>query len=330
MSRNLDAESRTAKSFASLQSEILSAFGTDSPTTPQLRCRNATQTSVVLEWDPISLAAADLRSLTLFRNGSKAGNIPKPLENTSSKISGLAVDQEYTFSLVLRTSGGTYSSDRLTVRTHKMTDLSGITITPGVMAPQLRDSLDVTVEKIGAKIVEDVQIHTTHFVCTEGRGAAWEKAVEMNVPVVVPDWVKGCELEGRIVGVRGYYLNAAPKMRQLGPGPSLQREESQTSVSTVRTPVPESEASKSQTQLAVPETQVTPPTPDTKHAPHEGDDDDEDEDEEASASARASAQSSSEHLPDRSKAPAKEQPGEDDDDEDDGDIGGGGFDDVKL
>jgi hypothetical protein len=53
-------------------------------------------------------------------------------------------------------------------------------------------------------------------VCTEPRGQAWEKAVEMNVPVVVPDWLKGCEREGRLVGVRGYYLDADPKLRQMG------------------------------------------------------------------------------------------------------------------
>ncbi|RAL59174.1 hypothetical protein DID88_006730 [Monilinia fructigena] len=63
-----------------------------------LRCRNATQTSVVLEWDPIDLATADVISLSLFRNGQKAGNIPRPSQMLSTKISGLAVDTEYSFS----------------------------------------------------------------------------------------------------------------------------------------------------------------------------------------------------------------------------------------
>ena len=71
--------------------------------------------------------------------------------------------------------------------------------------------------EIGAKLIDTVRIDTTHFVCTEARGQAWEKAVEMNVPVVVPDWIKGCEREGKIVGVRGYYLDADPKLRQMGP-----------------------------------------------------------------------------------------------------------------
>ena len=72
--------------------------------------------------------------------------------------------------------------------------------------------------RIGAKLAETVRIDTTHFVCTEGRGQQWERAVEMNIPVVRPEWLEGCEREGRIVSVRGYYLNADPRLRQIGQG----------------------------------------------------------------------------------------------------------------
>lgn len=195
----------------------------------------------MLEWDPIELATAELRSLSLYRNGNKAGAIPK--DKLSTKISGLALDTEYTFHLVLRTSAGQYSSERLTVKTHTMDNLSGITVTPGVMPNQLKDSLAETVNRIGAKFIDSVRIDTTHFVCTEPRGQAWEKAVEMNVPVVVPDWVKGCEREGRIVGVRGYYLDADPKLRQMGTS-TVQR----SSVSNA-------------TQRESPRIEHTPPTP---------------------------------------------------------------------
>lgn len=242
VSRNISSESAAQKAFTNLQTTIFQTFGLRSPTAPILRCRNATQTSLVLEWDPIDLATAELRSLSLYRNGSKAGSIPRPTELHSTKISGLAVDTEYTFHLVLRTSAGTYSSEKLTVRTHKMTDLSGITITPGIMPSALKESLATTIERIGAKFVDTVRIDTTHFVCTEGRGQAWEKAVEMNIPIVVPDWIKGCEREGRLVGVRGYYLNADPRLRQVGPSPSVNT------------------APASPT----PTTHVTPPTPERK------------------------------------------------------------------
>jgi len=168
------------------------------------------------------------------------------------------VDTEYVFHLVLRTSAGTYSSEKLKVQTHKMTDLSGITITPGHMPAALRESLQNSAERIGAKIVDTVRIDTTHFVCTEGRGPAWEKAVENNIPVVVPDWIKGCEREGRIVGVRGYYLNADPRLRQIGPGSSQQQQPPQQQQQQPRSP------------LASPRTEVTPPTPDRHMAEGDG------------------------------------------------------------
>ena len=102
-----------------------------------------------------------------------------------------------------------------------MTDLTGIVVTPGVLPQQLRESLEVAVERIGGRIVDSVRIDTTQFVCTEGRGRDWERAVEMNIPVVRPEWVEGCEREGRIVGVRGYYLDANPKDRQVGSNPAI-------------------------------------------------------------------------------------------------------------
>ncbi|KAL5118951.1 hypothetical protein ACEQ8H_003080 [Pleosporales sp. CAS-2024a] len=256
--RNYEAESDAAKAFHELQSEIFRTFGQRTPTAPVLRCRNATQTSVVLEWDPIDVATAELRSLTLYRNGSKAGTIPKPSDVHSTKLSGLAVDSEYTFHLVLKTSAGTFSSDKLNVQTHKMTDLSGITITPGHMPASLRESLQRSVERIGAKIADHVRIDTTHFVCTDGRGPAWEKAVENNIPVVVPDWLIGCEREGRIVGVRGYYLNADPRLRSVGAGMSQQPpQQSQQPPQQSQQPPQQ----QPQSPVASPRTEITPPTP---------------------------------------------------------------------
>ncbi|XEV03921.1 hypothetical protein FSHL1_009208 [Fusarium sambucinum] len=213
VSQNATKEDAADRAFRALQDSIYNSFGASEPTTPVLRCRNATQTSVVLEWDPIQLATADLISLSLYRNGQKAGNIPRPLQMHSTKISGLAVDTEYTFHLVLRTSAGTYVSERVPVRTHKMTDLRGITITTGILPSSVKDNLTKAVERIGAKLVDGVRIDTTHFVTTEGRGQQWEKAVESNIPVVRPEWVEACEKGGRILGVTKFYLDA------MKPGP---------------------------------------------------------------------------------------------------------------
>ncbi|KKA26473.1 hypothetical protein TD95_003730 [Thielaviopsis punctulata] len=235
VARNTVSESASEKAFQNLQNRIYASFGASEPATPVLRCRNATQTSVVLEWDPVQLATADMISLSLYRNGQKAGNIPRPLQMHSTKISGLAVDTEYTFHLVLRTTAGTSASEKVTVRTHKMTDLSGITITTGVMPAHMRDALSKAVDRIGAKIADSVRIDTTHFVTTEGRGVAWEKAVENNIPVVRPEWVEACERSGRILGVTKFYLDAVRTGPPMGSSPA---HSATASVASAPAPVP--------------------------------------------------------------------------------------------
>ncbi|KAM3563014.1 hypothetical protein MY1884_001474 [Beauveria asiatica] len=257
VSQNAAKESAEEAKFRALQERIHASFGAAEPATPVLRCRNATQTSVVLEWEPVELATADLTSLTLYRNGQKAGHIPRPLQMHSTKISGLAVDTEYTFHLVLRTSAGTRTSEKVAVRTHKMTDLGGITITTGFLPAPAREALAEAVERIGAKIVDSVRIDTTHFVTTEGRGTAWEKAVENNIPVVRPEWVDACEKNGRILGVTKFYLDA------MRPGPPSE-------ATPTPTPPP---AQKSQPPPP------SPPPPPNEDGASKKDEDDEDEDE---------------------------------------------------
>lgn len=194
----------------------------------------------------------------------------------STKISGLAVDTEYTFHLVLRTTAGTYSSERVVVRTHKMTDLSGITITTGILPASMRESLASAVERIGAKMVDSVRIDTTHFVTTEGRGIQWEKAVEMNIPVVRPEWVEACETNGRILGVTKFYLDA------VRPGPNDDRP------AMVNPPQPQEQKDlppppAENGEASVQQEAKTPPAEDAaqkKEEAVEGDDDSEEESDE--------------------------------------------------
>ncbi|KAK5633956.1 hypothetical protein RRF57_009670 [Xylaria bambusicola] len=208
VARNNASEAESDKKFAALQDNILASFGASEPSTPVLRCKSASQFAIVLEWDHIELATADLFSLSLYRNGQKVVSIPKPLDMHSTKMSGLDVNTNYTFHLILRTSAGTLSSNQLTVRTLKMTDLAGITLTTGILPANVRESLIAAVKRIGARILDNVSIETTHFVTTEGRGVAWEKARDMNIPVVRPEWVTACEERGQIVPVAKFYLDA--------------------------------------------------------------------------------------------------------------------------
>ena len=251
---------------------------------------------MVLEWDPIEHATADVISLSLFRNNQKAGNIPRPTVMQSTKISGLAVDKEYTFHLTLRTSAGTFNSEKVTVKTHKMTDLSGITVTPGILPAQLKESLTNAVDRIGGKIADTVRIDTTHFVTVEGRGIAWEKAVEMNIPVVRPEWVEGCEAAGKIVGVRGYYLDADPRQRQVVH--TQQHPEPDHSA-----PSPQPQQRKGSTQ-SVDATSPTPPPPPAKDEPQKKEEEgSSDEEEEGSAEGESEKQA----MPSEQKVRAEDR-----------------------
>ena len=332
--RNAASESTAEAAFTALQERIYAAFGAAEPETPVLRCRNATQTSVVLEWDPVVLATADLVSLALYRNGQKAGNIPRPLAMHSTKISGLAVDTGYEFHLVLRTSAGTLASDRVAVRTHKMTDLSGVTITTGILPAAARDALARAVTRIGARLVDGVRIDTTHFVTTEGRGVQWEKAVEMNIPVVRPEWVDACEHNGRILGVTKFYLDAlrppptpgAADDQRPAPGPPGQQQQQKD--------LPPPPPADKENGGAADDESKTPRPPGARDkeegAGGEEDDSEDDDEEEAEAEAQKSARHEEQKVrideKDRQKVAlrpghAKENQApsdEDDDDDDDG------------
>ena len=190
---------------------------------------------------------AELKSLTLWRDGTRLGNIPKPLTTTTTKLSGLAIDTDYTFQLKLRTTAGEYDSEPLKVRTHKLTNLSGITVCEGTLPPEQHDRLVAAIEVIGAKPLQKrVRIDTTHFICSVPEGEEYQRAKDMNVPIVVVDWIEACQSQGKIVGVRGYYLDADPALRppaslppQSPQSPITRQSQSSLQRSTVAEKVPE-------------------------------------------------------------------------------------------
>lgn len=211
--RDIELEAKELQLFNDVQEEILKSFGQAEPEPPVLKLRNVTQTSCVLEWEPLKLSTATIKSLSLFKNGQRLGQIPNPLINTTTKLSGLPIDTPYKFSLKLDTTAGIYYSNEVDVRTHKMTDLSGITVCLGEVdwKEQGIDKSDIEriLKSINAKPLQnDVQVDTTHFVCTLAKGPQWKKAVDNNIPVVRPEWLKACDSEKRIVGVRMFYLDA--------------------------------------------------------------------------------------------------------------------------
>ncbi|KAL7277439.1 hypothetical protein ACG7TL_009301 [Trametes sanguinea] len=225
--RNVPEEKKRESDFWNLQSQILEEFGTSTPEPPKLELRNVTQTSVTLEWPRLELATSKLRSLDLYRDRQRVAAIPSPLTNTSTKVSGLQLDTEYTFQLVLRTTAGVYPSNVLKVRTHTMSDTSGISVCFGTVEDDvLLENAKMALREMGAKWSDKIQIDTTHFVCTTpaatpsgaqasgsvitGPGVEYQKALQLSIPVVQPQWILACHAEKKMMPIRPFYLGENP------------------------------------------------------------------------------------------------------------------------
>ncbi|RDB20046.1 Chitin biosynthesis protein CHS5 [Hypsizygus marmoreus] len=225
--RNHAEEKRRDAEFWALQNDILKEFGVNSPESPKLQLRNVTQTSVTLEWPPIKLATAKLRSLDIYRNGQRLAAIPSPLTNTSTKLSGLDIDSDYSFQLILRTTAGTFPSNLIRVHTHTMTDTSGISVCFGnVQDPVMLENAKLALREMRAKWSDKIQIDTTHFVCTTpaatpsgaqatggisgAPGVEYQRALQLSIPVVQPHWILACHSEKKMVPIASFYLGATP------------------------------------------------------------------------------------------------------------------------
>ncbi|KAI3403617.2 CHS5 [Candida oxycetoniae] len=211
--QDFESEKEESLHFQSIQDEIYQTFATHAPKAPNLKVKNITQTSCVLEWDPLELGTSSLRNLILFKDGKKLGSIPQPLTNKTSKLSGLPVDKMFKFQLRLDTSAGTFMSQEIEVNTHKMTNLSGITVCIGDLSPNdpfSRQDIEDALKNMGAKhpAQDQVKVDTTHYLCTREnkQNPEYIKANEMNIPIIRPEWLKACERERRIVGVRDFYV----------------------------------------------------------------------------------------------------------------------------
>lgn len=210
--QDLSTELLEQSTFEKIQEEILNAFGTNLPSPPELKVKNITQTSCVLEWDPLELGTASIKNLILLKDDKKLGVIPQPLTNRTTKLSGLPIDKPFQFQLRLDTTAGVYSSSIVEVITHKMTDLSGITVCIGDFLPNdpfNREDIELALKNMGARPAQDkIGVDTTHYLCTRevANNPEFIKASDMNIPIVRPEWIKACERERRIVGVRDFYV----------------------------------------------------------------------------------------------------------------------------
>ncbi|WFC97315.1 hypothetical protein MYAM1_000025 [Malassezia yamatoensis] len=229
VTRNEEEEQKKKEDFVSLQDDILQMYGINSPSPPTLRLRNITQTTVTLEWDPLQLANADLHSLDIVRNGQRIAKVPRPLSTTSTKLSGLSMDAEYTIQLVLYTSAGTFASDEIRTRTHSIQDTSGIHACIGYIDdPILLQATKDIINSLGAHWTDNIQIDTTHLITSHAPSSdasiseeakIYDKAQQLSIPIVQPYWLFACENDKRMVNISGYYVDTlAPNATQVKEG----------------------------------------------------------------------------------------------------------------
>ncbi|KAI8371893.1 hypothetical protein BD560DRAFT_328921 [Blakeslea trispora] len=197
--------------FWDLQKNILSMFGSEEPEPPVVRVKNITQTSLILEWDPLSLHKAKLRSLDVYKNGEKlAQHVPS--DTNFIKLSGLAVDQEFQFHIVIKTTAGEYKSNIIEARTHKMENLTGIRVAFGLFEepePALTELKDL-LNRIGASYTDEVNAETTHLLAQLPGGANYDRAVHHSIPIVKPEWLVQCDRNKKIQPALPYYIINVP------------------------------------------------------------------------------------------------------------------------
>ncbi|PVV03318.1 hypothetical protein BB560_002215 [Smittium megazygosporum] len=232
--KDVDEEAERSVRFDELQEAIYKIYGTNEPDPPVLKMRSITQTFVALEWAPLNLYQSDYKKLVLLKDNARLPIVlPNTLNSANShpfvKVSGLDVDHEYTFKLVLETSSGVYESNDLVVRTRTLDNLKGICVCFGNFEsafvaqnsneesdqaegskrkenPQIA-KLKRTIDRIGAKWTEKITVDVTHLVCTIPGGLNYELASVYNIPVVKPEWLYTCESEKKLQPSLNYYLS---------------------------------------------------------------------------------------------------------------------------
>ena len=126
------------------------------------------------------------------------------------------MDTEYSIYLISRTTGGTFPSNTISVKTHTTTNTSGIRVCFGtIQDPELVNSTEAALEEMSAGWSNKIQIDTTHFVCTtpaatptaaqasggtvgaSGPGVEYQKALQLSIPIVQPQWILACLAEKR-------------------------------------------------------------------------------------------------------------------------------------
>lgn len=212
VARDKDTEKQQRTEFRELQEQILKDFGTSQPKTPVIKAGHMTQTWAVIEWEPLELASAELRSLHLYRDNERMmQTMPSTVGAANStlavKTTGLDVGHKYDFQLEMRTSAGVFFSNTVTVETHSLDNLGGVCVCFGECESHEEvDNLKEIIKRIGATWTDQLSLNVTHFIARYKAGTGCEDAVRLNIPIVKPDWLLACEANSKLQPAIKFYL----------------------------------------------------------------------------------------------------------------------------
>lgn len=236
--RNVDAEKERMKRFIDLQNFILEEY-TKLPSPIVIKVCNITQTTVLLELEPYSLHHANLKGVEVYKNLQRVSSGAAIVRENELriKLSGLDISSEYEIHVVFNTSSGRIESNHLHLTTHGMDQLEGICVSYDgfdfVGSEEIDREKSVIIREmnhiiksIGARATKDLSIDNTHLVChPEGITTAqkmllpdykpdekgkYEKAVELNIPIVSYDWLRACFQEKRVKQATEFYVRKYP------------------------------------------------------------------------------------------------------------------------
>lgn len=118
------------------------------------------------------------------------------------------MDHEFEFHVVIKTTAGEYKSNKVTARTHKMENLTGIRVAFGTFEepePAITELKDL-LSKMGASWSEEVSVETTHLLAQLPGGANYDRAVQHSIPIVKPEWLVQCDRNKKIQVSFLFYL----------------------------------------------------------------------------------------------------------------------------
>jgi NAD-dependent DNA ligase len=72
---------------------------------------------------------------------------------------------------------------------------------------QVSELMDI-VSRIGASFTEELSSDNTHFICTVPKGPKYERALELNIPVVNPEFLKACETQRKVMPSHLFYMKS--------------------------------------------------------------------------------------------------------------------------